>query len=908
MAFMRHKTTGFAGAFAYPQATWQALFLRSTDTAVISESGLVEDGNWASVAGGKLRGIGAYQNFNWYSDGVLQLPSDGTAWQTMLFHGDRALQYDWDKGTGTEAAWSQIGNWGTALPVRYRSGLDALLQAPNSADSKWRTYFFKGSRVLTLNWSTGVERECLITEGPEATGAAGWASLPVGFRGDLDHVVALPDASGARRTLLVKGEDGLILNWSSGVEKTGKLSTLFAGLGKLPAKYLTPYRPFSGRYVMDTATTRVELRLDFEGDRALCVASGDVFTKSGDTVTYTNSFRANALRVYLSQTRVQLNQTGGVQFANPSNRTDIQVVIPRVAAGQTAGKADLILAVPAWTEGDQWQLTWEASAFRTVDFETDTMSGTANFVDYDTASADTPPGYRDRRISVSSAFAEAGVEMRVAGTTNVANDSSGEDLRWSEAELHAAMVANFSLQRDVPQWKLWTFVATKYLQDAVGGIMFDQMGSHRQGMAVFYKALEAYGLVGSNVELHTYVHELGHAFNMLHSWQKNLASPPAPLGPENGYGELSWMNYPQNYRSSAGNGSEAFWKAFPFQFSDDELRHLRHGFYRYIVPGGDNWTINAALELSGGEAFSLPVTDESGLRLELGGKQAFGYGEPVMADIKLVRTRGDVTVATDLSPKGERVAFAITDPSGRSRPFRPMTRICSGHHGPEATTRLTAADPAIYDTVYLGFGAEGLYFSEPGRYRIVAVYQAADGSRVVSQPRTVLVRQPVDRTDQQVGELLIGDQQGTLLALLGSDAPQLSAGDNALREVVERFGSHPLAVYARLARGANAGRDFQRVHSGRIEVRRPDIKESVSQLTAAIDASTGDAGLNNMTLNAAMRRLARVHAKEGDLHRADQVLGRMTRVFKDKGVPAQVQKRVQKQAEETRTRIHAKKG
>lgn len=906
MALIRHKSTGFAGAFASPATAWQAFFLRGDKVAVIDENGLAYNGDLAGAGGGKLGGVP--DPYWFHTDGLLQLPDDPHgSWQTMFVRGDGALLYNWDRGVIRDVPWTRNDNWGIALPAGYRSGIDAMSQAPNSADGNWRTYFFKGPRVLTLHWVTGVECERLITEGPDPAGCAGWAGLPADFRADLDHVLALsPAADGTRRSLLIRGEIGCVLGWATGVEKTGPLATLMPGLAALPAPFTTRYRPVSGRYVGVNGAGRVELRLDVDGDRALNTVSGDVFTVTGGTTTYTNSFRAGGVDALVSEHQVQINVTGSVRFANPSTRTDLQVVVPRSAVGQPQGDADLILAVPAWDDGDQWSAAYESTAFRSVDVETDNIAGTVPFTRYDTSRGPAPAWYRHRVATVPDAYAEAGIELRVAGATNVPADTSGADLRWSEAELHASMVANFSLQRDVPQWKLWTFVTTRHTKNGVIGVMFDQSGAQRQGMAVFHSALADFGLVGRNHEFHTYVHELGHAFNLLHAWQKDLARPPAPLGPNNGFGDLSWMNYPQNYQGPSGdNGEDAFWGAFAFQFSDDELRHLRHGFYRHVVPGGDNFVVDSALDLGGAEVAMAPITDESGLRLEVRGKTTFEYGEPVTAELKLTRTgtRGDVRVVPELTPKSEHVAIFVGDPQGRTRLFRPIARLCTGH-GPGTPLRtLTEAEPAVYDTAFIGYGSDGLYFPDPGRYKVTAVYLAPDGSRVVSDSRAIRVRHPITRVEQEVGDLLLGDQQGTLLALLGSDAPQLQDGNDALAEVVDKHGRHPLAAYARLVRGANAGRHFQHLRDGRVEVREPDIKESITQLSAAIEASKGDDGLDNITLNAAMRRLATVHAKEGDVAQATVVLDRMVGHFRSKHVPAQVQRRIEAQAAQTRAQI-----
>ncbi|MFJ4767514.1 hypothetical protein ACIP88_00130 [Streptomyces uncialis] len=907
MAFMRYKTTGFSWAVAYPAGEWKVLFGRGTEAALISQQGLVASGQLSGIEA-KLNGRS--EGYRRYSEGALMLPVDNGSWSTLFFQDDRYERYHWDQGIKGEGQWSGQESWAANLPAWYSSQVDALLQAPSAANGQWQTYFFKGPWVLTMNWTTGVVRERLITEGPDESGADGWTALPEGFRGDFDHVVAYrPAADGTRQTLLIKGAQGLILNWRTGVVAQGALNALgVPGLAALPAPYRTPYRSVNGRWTGTVGDQRVELRVDLEGEYSFSAVSGDLFTVSGTTTTYSESFRAPQLSVDQGADQYAISQSG-IEYPGPSPRSTLRLTIPRVASDAPAQQATLRLEAPDGTQSRVFPCTYGGPGLRAVELETDSMAGTAVFGQYDTSRGATPADYRDRILTVASAYAEAGIELVGAGTVNtVADASAGTDLKWSTAELHAAMENNFSLHRDAAQWKLWNFVATRHT-DNLFGIMFDQQGSHRQGVAVFHGALADHGALGTPDELFTYVHELGHAFNLTHSWQKRWASPPAPLGDSYGYGELSWMNYPHYYIGGAGRGSAHFWPDFPFRFSADELYHLRHGFYRYIVPGGNNFMANAALEAASGslEAFSPPVVDESGLALTLGGKDTFAHGEPVMAEVRLTRNGpdGEVAVAGNIGAHSERTTFAITDPTGRTQVFRPLAQHCGGHGPAEATVTLTDRQPAVYATAYLGYGSGGLYFAEPGLYRITAVHHTLDGSRVVSPTRTLRVRAPLDRADQEVGELLTGTEQGTLLALLGSDAPQLAAGNDALQEIIERHGRHPLAAYARLARGANAGRHFQRIGDSRIEIRQPDTKESITQLTHAITVSRTDqdTGLDNLTLNAAMRRLARVHAKAGDLERAETVLDDLVTHFQDQGVPGPVQAEIQRQAEEVRTEV-----
>ena len=49
----------------------------------------------------------------------------------------------------------------------------------------------------------------------------------------------------------------------------------------------------------------------------------------------------------------------------------------------------------------------------------------------------------------------------------------------------------------------------------------------RQGAAVFYNAIQGASAATQRAQLRTYVHELGHAFNLLHSWDKGFGRPAA---------------------------------------------------------------------------------------------------------------------------------------------------------------------------------------------------------------------------------------------------------------------------------------------------------------------------------------------------------------------------------------------
>jgi len=304
------------------------------------------------------------------------------------------------------------------------------------------------------------------------------------------------------------------------------------------------------------------------------------------------------------------------------------------------------------------------------------------------------------------------------------------------------------------------------------------------------------------------------------------------------------------------------------------------------------------------DLFDDPVSDTSGLALELRSKGAFDYGEPVVVELKLATTdlRGSETHSF-LHPKDDFVTIAIRQPSGRVVVYRPLTPRCADER---RTVILDGQKPAVYDSAFIGYGRDGLYFETPGEYALRAQYVASDGSRLVSPVLRLRVRSPLSRADESVGELLMGPEQGQLMYLLGSDADSLQAGNDALDELIEAHSEHPLTVYAQMLKGVNAGRDFKHLTSDKqFLVRSAKPEESIELLTKVADASrpAPAEGVDDITLNLVMRRLARAQARAGDGEQAEAVLDDMVGVFESRNLKPHVLAGIREQAQRTKAAI-----
>jgi hypothetical protein len=617
-----------------------------------------------------------------------------------------------------------------------------------------------------------------------------------------------------------------------------------------------PLRTVSGRYAGTSGIFRVELRVDIDRAHSMHKVSGDFFTVSGSTVTPLGSFIVNAPVITTAAGAITAKGLGNFTFS--AGAPVVQVTIPRRLIIQPAAPATLHFETTSGGSGATYVCGFASAYFRTVMIETDRVSNvvTPVFSSYNTGAL--PSGGAARALSVVSAYAEAGIEMIPTTKSDVIDmTEAGANHTWSDAELHASMVKHFSLFKNVPQWAVWQVACQLHdLGPGLYGIMFDQLGPQRQGCAVFHAGIGGTTSDKLRLQLYTYVHELGHCFNLLHSWQKSFANPPATNRPA----ALSYMNYPWNYPG----GAAAFWSAFPFQFDDPELTHLRHAFRKNIVMGDNPFGTGAAVI----DPYVMVDTEHDGSGLDFTiepAHRAFSLGEPVVIKLALRShdKRGKM-VQPYLHPKASMTSVAILKPNGQAVLYEPLME-----HLMSSTPQFLGSEDVIEDSAYIGFGKGGLYFDQPGTYKLRAIYHAGDGSQVRSNVVTLRVRDPVSAKGARLAELLMGEEQGALFWLLGSDSESLEAGNAAFTEVLEKYGDDPLADYVRLTNGVNASRNFTTIDDrrhGRARVRKAALGDSKTMLTAATASSSRVDDLSKLMV---LHRLEQAQLRDGDTQAAE---------------------------------------
>lgn len=574
----------------------------------------------------------------------------------------------------------------------------------------------------------------------------------------------------------------------------------------------TRLRVISGRYEGSGGEFDVRLRVDVDGPSPTQRVSADYIRRAtGES----GSMRVDAPQVLRGERQTTI--IGAAVFSFPTKCRRVSVTIPHMLR-DAPSPARLRHLTTGAGDGDDafYDCEFTSPIFRVVDLEQACEQGIELPGEYDTAAL--PSRCPPRRLTLIEAFADAGIELRSPDPpTIIETTAAGDNATWSDAELQAAMQQYFTRLGDVPRWAVWLLHAASHDDQNLAGMMFDEVGLHRQGCAVFYGYSTDSGPERLRSQLHTAVHELGHAFNLPHCWQQSLTDPPLPGRPE----ALTWMNYPERVKG----GAPIFWQEFGFGFDADELVHLRHAFEFDVVMGGAPFRGRAARRRP--PDWDVDLVQDPGLKLTLGAPEELIENTPVTVKLELTATtREGRQVPTIIGPRPGNVGIAIRRPDGTEFMFQPLLYHCRG----DETVTLRAGDQPVRDAAFIHYGRRGFAFKQPGRYHLRALFAQPDGRVVISNVTSIRIKAAATRVDRHIDDLIAADEKvGKLLSLMGSDAPALRDGDQRLRQIIKRYPEHPVAVSARLAQAANLSHGFKRVASdGTIDPREPRLQEAAA--------------------------------------------------------------------------------
>lgn len=573
-------------------------------------------------------------------------------------------------------------------------------------------------------------------------------------------------------------------------------------------------------------------------------------------------------------------------FQNSHPRTYVKVYIPW--SYPNIGPALVGIREHGQTTTDIYSCEKRSNAFRDVTLEVDVCKSVNSepiLPRYDTdAHTNRPATIPRRKLTIEEAYNEAGIALNINPKRSIIDDSSTRYNTWSDSELHDAMEIYFShYPGNWPKWHLWCLFAGSYDSAGIVGIMFDYgvyyggpgRAPERQGCAIFRNHWVFNNLVQNPSNdsqawamrqlLYTYVHEIGHAFNFVHSWNKGRPNA------------LSWMNYPQNYDSV--NGAGTFWANFFFRFDDKELVHIRHGDRASVIMGGDAWASGGHLEAPGA---NVEMAGEAPLEVTVRSKQYFEYMEPVIVELK-VKNVSDAALALDsqISPEFGSVDVFIQRPDGKIVRYEPVMEKL-------ATPEIMNLEPnGRYCTnVRISFGRQGHYFAEPGSYRIRAVYYGLGDLLIPSGVHEVRIAHPYSSKQERDGAGFYSGMAGMAMYLGGSDSQFLVDGMKALKNVAENYRESAAGAQMELLLAKNLTRPFRSVVDGkRVEVRAPNTAEAINLLDAAMRQHERDeTTFTNLTYHECRRAKAQILVSIGKKNEAKTELKGLVEYLRSKGV------------------------
>jgi hypothetical protein len=529
-----------------------------------------------------------------------------------------------------------------------------------------------------------------------------------------------------------------------------------------------------------------ELRLDVDGRYPQMTASGTVPVSGVQRVHWIAKLQAAGANKY----------TGGIWYKDPAVSPFAYTnVLIQVTPSIFPSSRKIMVTFSGGGLPDRARtFRFRSPYFHKVEFEFDAATSITPETTVDTcAHPNRPATLPCENLSIETVFRRTGFDVSNSpATTVVPIADAGGNAQWSDAEMHDAMQRYWSRFANKPQWSMWTFFAGQHeMGPNLGGIMFDDIGpNERQGTALFYDSFISQAPAGDpnpaafirRMRFWTAVHEMGHSFNLAHSWQKSLPVSWTPLldEPE----ARSFMNYP----FLVSGGQSAFFADFEYRFSDAELLFMRHAPGRFVQMGNAAW-----FDHHGFRDANINPEPKFSLEIRVNRPQpVFEFLEPVMAELKVKNTSSDPQIIdANMLSMLDRITIVIKKDGKPARQYIPYAQLCI-----QPKAKVLMPEEADYGLVFLSAGRNGFDLAEPGRYIIQAALHLKDGD-IVSAPLHLRVAPPHGYDEEYLAQDFFRDDVGRVLAFDGSRV--LTSANATLREVADRLAERRVARHARIA-------------------------------------------------------------------------------------------------------------
>lgn len=600
-----------------------------------------------------------------------------------------------------------------------------------------------------------------------------------------------------------------------------------------------------GRYSGGSRDVAVELRIDCTG---LGIISGDVWRIASDVRNYVVSFRtlpgervgwATKWSIVGQDEHGRRSEGSLVLDADPGIS---ETLVGRLEFTSALEGLPVRRAVPFIVER-------ASGGFRQVGLEIELE-----------ADVQAPGGYSGdgRETTVESALQAAGIDVSTSGIRDRIPRLEGG---WQMSQLHTLMSDLAQSPMDMRAWQLHLLLLSRSNLPGLLGVMFDSADAFpRQGCAVFVDEIR--GIQGIDHErklIQTTVHELGHALNLAHRFERVVGRADS----------TSFMNYDWRYRG--GNRQEEFWNHFHFTFDDDELEFLRHAPMAPVIPGGAAFrSANYWLDGRGGYLPYVPEAPLADWQLTISpadSRQLLRFAEPVTLRTVLTNTSQRAvevpkflldTKAGFLEVSIRRVhAGSTASGATGAASFSPVMQRCFQWDATD-DMRLQPGE-SMEDDVNLTFGSGGFAFAEPGTYDIHALLVLFDNvaqRELVARSNTLRLRIAAPRSDDEERDALdfFTPSVGMYIALGG--APTLRSARAGLERIVERHRGNladPAVASLSKTMAFDDARSYLRYREGRFIATGSAVERAASSIDALL---TNRSFANDPLTDSRMRSLA----------------------------------------------------
>ncbi|MCW2777670.1 MAG: uncharacterized protein JWN17_1395 [Frankiales bacterium] len=542
--------------------------------------------------------------------------------------------------------------------------------------------------------------------------------------------------------------------------------------------------PLDPRIPLPWTQVSEELRLDVDGRTPQMVVSGEVRQRLFGRCSWFAPLHARAAGGWEGDITYHQGSASLMPYSH--------VVVEAVAALFGAGSATATFTSSTGA-GSTRRYEFASPAYHDVEMEFDVTSDSAAVTSFDTGSHPNRPATLPlETLTVQSVYARAGFKVRKsAGDSTIPVSVAGTDALWTDQEMHDAMQTYWSRFANIAQWSVWTLFAGRSIQGSgLGGIMFDSIGpNHRQGCAIFSNSFISTPPAGDphgaaavqRMRFWTAVHELGHTFNLAHSWQKSLGAPWLPLADEPE--ARSFMNYPYN----VAGGPTAFFATFAHRFSDAELLYLRHAPSPFVQQGNTAWFTDHGFE-------QAAVSPEPELALTLRVNRirpVFEFLEPIVVELTLENVTDRPLLVDRHALEAGDLSVIAADRHGTATALRPFAATCTR---PEPVALMPGE--SLYASLPVSAGHGGARVADPGYYTVQACLHQADED-LVSAPLRLKVLPPHDRVAEALAPDVLEQDVRRVLAFHGSRV--LEDANDTLRRVVDEMPGTAAATQAAFA-------------------------------------------------------------------------------------------------------------